>query len=80
VHTITADSTQRVRIPDAKPGQVFAYNHNGDGSVTLTPVKDEAKEPFPEGSLKYLVTEESNAEMLAIHRGCVHGPIGPEAN
>ncbi len=51
MHTITADNQKRIRIPDAKPGQVFAYTDNGDGSILLTPVKAEAKEPFPPGSL-----------------------------
>jgi len=37
--TVTADDRKRVRIPDAKPGQVFAYENNADGSVTLNPLK-----------------------------------------
>jgi len=77
VHTITADKAKRVRIPDAKPGQVFAYISNGDGSITLTPVEAAVKEPFPEGSLKHLVTEESNAEMAALARG-IKIPAPPE--
>jgi len=38
VHTVTADKQKRVRIPDAEPGQVFAYESSGE-VVTLTPVK-----------------------------------------
>jgi hypothetical protein len=50
--TLKADDRRRVQIPDAKPGQVFAYEHQADGAVVLTPVKAERKERFPEGSLK----------------------------
>lgn len=42
--TLTADDQKRVRIPDAKPRQVFAYENAG-GKVTLTPV--EPVEPRP---------------------------------
>ena len=38
VKTITADDYKRVRIPTAKPGQVFAFEDNA-GILTLTPVK-----------------------------------------
>lgn len=38
MHTVTADKQKRVRIPDAEPGQVFAYETSGE-VVTLTPVK-----------------------------------------
>jgi len=54
--TVTADDRKRVRIPDAKPGQVFAYENNADGSVTLTPIKIEAKHRFPRGTLKKYIT------------------------
>ena len=69
--TVTADDRKRVRIPDAKPGQVFAYENNADGSVTLTPIKLGAKLRFPRGSLKKYVTPENNREMLRILKGCV---------
>jgi hypothetical protein len=49
--TATVDDRKRVRLPDAKPGQVLAIQDNGDGSVTLTPVKPDAKKAFPRGSL-----------------------------
>ena len=39
MHTITADNKKRVRLPDAKPGQVFAYETTGDGQFTLKLVK-----------------------------------------
>ncbi len=38
MHTVTADKQKRVRIPDAEPGQVFAYETSGR-IVTLTPVQ-----------------------------------------
>jgi len=36
--TLTVDDRQRVRLPKAKPGQVFAYESNSDGTVRLVPV------------------------------------------
>ena len=38
-------------LPDAKPGQVFAYDQQADGTVLLTPVTLEHKEHYPVGSL-----------------------------
>ena len=72
--TVTVDDRKRVRIPDAKPGQVFALENKGDGSVTLTPVKVESRERFPRGSLKKYITAESNRQMLQLLKGCVQGP------
>lgn len=37
--TLTADDSKRVRIPGAKPRQVFDYSESPDGSFVLTPVK-----------------------------------------
>ena len=37
--TVTVDDRKRVRIPDAKPKQVFSYQRDGNGRVTLTPVE-----------------------------------------
>jgi hypothetical protein len=40
VHTVITDKQQRVRLPDAKPGQVFAYETDPSGTViTLHQVK-----------------------------------------
>jgi hypothetical protein len=39
---LTVDDQQRVRLPDAHPRQVFAYE-NHEGTVTLRPV--EAQQP-----------------------------------
>ncbi len=68
--TLIVDDQKRVRIPDAKPRQVFAYENHGDGAITLTPVKAAAEEPFPPGSLKKFVTAERNKELLKIFKGC----------
>jgi hypothetical protein len=68
--TLTVDDQKRIRIPDAKPRQVFAYENSGDGRLTLTLVKAEAQEPFPPGSLKKYVTPERDAEMLDLLKGC----------
>ena len=38
METVKADNRQRVRIPDIKPGQVFALELSGN-VVKLTPVK-----------------------------------------
>ena len=68
--TLKVDAHKRIRIPDAKPHTVFAYENHGDGSMTLTEVKAEAKERFPRGSLKKYITPESDREMLALLKGC----------
>jgi hypothetical protein len=36
--TLTVDDRQRIRIPEAKPGQVFTYEPNADGTIKLVPV------------------------------------------
>ena len=68
--TLTVDAYKRVRIPDVAPRTKFAYQNNGDGTITLTVVKAEAKERFPRGSLKKYVTPERNKELLQILKGC----------
>ena len=70
MHTVTADENKRVRIPDAKAKQVFAYERDADGTIRLVPVKAESKEPFPPGSLKKYVTANRNKELLEIFKGC----------
>jgi hypothetical protein len=37
--TLTVDDSKRIRLPDAKPRQVFAYTNHADGSITLTRVE-----------------------------------------
>jgi hypothetical protein len=47
VVTVKLDNKKRATIAQGKPGQVMAVTDNGDGSVTLTPVKpDVKKRPF----------------------------------
>jgi hypothetical protein len=48
VKTLTADSRRRVMLPDAKPGQVFAYELAGKGQFLLTTLKKEDAEPVRE--------------------------------
>jgi hypothetical protein len=36
--TLTVDDRQRVRLPKAKAGQVFAYEPDSDGTIRLVPV------------------------------------------
>jgi hypothetical protein len=68
--TLTADAHKRVRIPDAQPRQVFAYENTGDGRRILTEIKADTAEAFPPGSLRKYVTPERDAEMLELLRGC----------
>ncbi len=75
MQTVKADSKKRVRIPDAKPQQVFAYANNGDGSFTLTLVKAERERAFPRGSLLKYLTAERDKEQLAILSACVQAPL-----
>jgi len=72
--TVTADERKRVRIPDAQPGQVFAYTNNGNGSYTLTPIQAEARERFPRGSLLKYFTPEKDKEEAQIFAACVQHP------
>jgi len=77
--TLTVDSYKRVRVPTAKPGQVFSFQPKEDGTVVLVPVKAKGqKEPFPPGSLlKYftgkLGKERDELETILV-RGCVQEP------
>lgn len=36
--TFTVDDRQRIRLPEAKAGQVSAYEPNSDGTIRLVPV------------------------------------------
>jgi hypothetical protein len=42
VDTVKVDSAKRVRLPDAKPGQVFAYSADGKGRIVLLEVQTKA--------------------------------------
>ena len=70
VKILKVDERKRIRIPDAEPKQVFAYENNGQGTITLTLVKAARKERFPPGSLKKYVTPKSDKEMLELLKGC----------
>ena len=78
MHTVKADARQRVRLPDAKPHQQFAYSNNGDGSFTFTSVEPTRKPAFPRGSLLKYLTPERDKEQLAILTGCVQAPLKGE--
>src|SRR5580692_767063 len=52
--TLKADDRSRVKLPGIKPGQVFAFEDQGNGVRVLTEVKKNVKEPFPKGSLRHL--------------------------
>jgi hypothetical protein len=78
MQTIRADKYRRVRIPDAKPDQVFAYTNNGDGSFTLTVIKAARKPTFPRGSLLNYLTPERDKEQVAILSACVQAPLENE--
>ena len=72
--TVTVDDHKRIRIPDARPRQKFAYENQGDGSILLIPVKTVQEEAFPRGSLLKYLTPERDAEVQAIFDACVKGP------
>jgi hypothetical protein len=75
METITADNCKRVQIPDAVPGQVFAFTNNGDGTRTLTEVTAAEVKPaevrfekrgrFTVGVSERPVNMEAVREMLA---------------
>ena len=77
--TVTVDDRKRVRIPTAKPKQVFSFQPNVDGSVLLVPVREQQPaELFPPGSLlKYFSgkrgqqRDQRDASLLS---GCVQTP------
>ncbi|HPC60530.1 MAG TPA: hypothetical protein PKX23_07730 [Verrucomicrobiota bacterium] len=73
--TLKVDACKRIRLPDARPRQVFAYENRGDGTILLTEVKPKAQEPFPPGSLAKYMTKERDELETAIVRGCVQGPV-----
>jgi hypothetical protein len=75
VKTLTVDDQKRIRIPDARPRTKFAYENHGNGTITLTEVRAEAKEAFPPGSLAKYVTKERDAEMLVLLKGAVPEPV-----
>lgn len=73
MHAATIDDRKRVRIPDAKPGQVVSVESNPDGSWTLIPLKAEAKQRFPKGSLVKYFTEDRDRKEKEISKAFVEG-------
>ena len=77
--TLTVDDRKRVRLPTAKPKQIFSFQPNADGSILLVPVQEkERTELFPPGTLlKYFSgklgreRDERDASLLS---GCVQSP------
>ena len=58
--TLTVDDHKRIRIPDAKPRQVFAYEKDSSGRLTLTPVEPVKRSPAKlvrKNGKTYLVSE-----------------------
>ncbi len=53
--TLTVDDGQRIRLPQAKPGQVFTYEPDADGSIKLVPM---APKPAPKRVVANLVARE----------------------
>jgi hypothetical protein len=76
--TLTVDSSNRIRIPDAKPHQVFSYENHGDGTITLTQVKTERKSRFPKGSLTRYFSGKLGRERDELELALVKGSAGPE--
>jgi hypothetical protein len=71
VHTLIVDAKKRIRLPDAEPNQVFAYERPSEGRFVLTRlVKAEPDEPFPRGSLSKYLTRAKAQEELALLKGC----------
>ena len=62
MHTLKVDSRQRVRLPEARPGQVFSYTDNGDGSFML--VLCEAEPVLP----KVKIVKEGGLTLLSSNR------------
>jgi hypothetical protein len=52
------------------PRQVYAYEPQADGTIHLVPVKANAAERFPRGSLVKYLTAERDREQLALLKGC----------
>ena len=74
MHTLVVDRKKRVRLPEAKPGQVFCLEQQDDGSLVLIPLKKpKRKEMFPPGSLLKYMTKERDELEAELLKGCVPG-------
>ena len=72
---LTLDAHKRIRLNEFAPQTVFAYQNNGNGTITLTVAKAEPKPEFPRGSLKPFITKEWEDERLALVKGCLQEPL-----
>ena len=71
MHTLIVDSKKRIRLPDARPNEVFAYERQGNGRFLLTRVvKEQPAELFPRGSLKKYFTRAKAKQELVLLKGC----------
>ncbi|SPE50340.1 hypothetical protein SBV1_1110010 [Verrucomicrobia bacterium] len=70
--TLTVDERQRIRLPVAKPGQVFAYEQTLDGTIKLVPV---APKPGPRRVVARLV-ESGKGQFFEVPQGY---KLAPEA-
>jgi hypothetical protein len=70
MHTLIVDSKKRIRLPDAEPNQVFAYERQGEGRFVLMRVVQDPAEAFPRGSLKKYFTRAKAKEELTLLKGC----------
>jgi len=69
VITTKADDRKRVVVPHVKPGQVYDVQANGDGSITLTPLKPARHIP------RFVKTAKRGKYTV----GVLDGPIDPDA-
>ena len=70
--TLTVDDRLRVRLPQTKPGQVFAYEPDSDGTIKLVPVMTK---PGPKRLVAKL-TKQAGGLFFQVPKGY---RLGPEA-
>ena len=56
--TVKADDRRRIQIPNIKPGQIFALENNGDGTIMLTYIKPTVRKRSILDGLKPFTKEE----------------------
>ena len=66
--TLKVDSKRRIRLPEAKPNEVYKYQDDGKGCFTLTLIQTE--EAFPPGSLTKYITKARDKEQVGLLKGC----------
>ena len=82
--TLKSDNKSRVRIPDIKPGQVFAFVANADGTFLLSPVKAIEHKPGILDGLKPIPAKDAeklyktpNPEFDELEHHCSRLPVRP---